>query len=267
MAMIRVEPVEVRVRTELAHWPPPGGPMGRPDSSRHRDRGRAPRNEGLPGRDRSAHLLRGGDARGAPLPCVPAPFAALDRGGARRRGAAGRLSPRNAIGPGAGATGTAPAPGPATAGVEHHWPFPAAICVRRPPSGGPSGRRVGPRPSPYNRPSHSGRRRATAACRCLLAGRPWTIRPRGSATSPSTRSSTCSRRPSRRPAAGLHRRSRRRSEPASSRWWPRSPRTARSTRRSRPATQPRWLPAASSRTGSSPSPTRTPPRTVPSGSP
>ena len=96
MAMIRVEPVEVRVRADWFD--------GRPREVTWGDR-RLPvtglaavrdESSAYPGHHRPANVLRGRDAARPPRPHLPAPLAALDRRGPRRGRPAWRPDRSNA---------------------------------------------------------------------------------------------------------------------------------------------------------------------------
>ena len=93
MAFIRVEPVEVHVRTDWFSGRPREVTLGRRTTSHHPAR-RHPRGSGgLSGHHRSAHAVRGGDTSSSPGPHLPASIATLDRDRPRRGSAARGLGP------------------------------------------------------------------------------------------------------------------------------------------------------------------------------
>ncbi len=119
MAFIRVEPVEVQVRTDWFSGRPTRDHLGRRASQHHPAR-RGPRGSGgIPGHQRPADVVRGGHAPRAPIADIHPSLAALDGHRPGRRGSSpGRLTLDQRIGaPEPGGRG-APAPG----GRPSPWP-------------------------------------------------------------------------------------------------------------------------------------------------
>ena len=84
MAFIRVEPVQVHVRTDWFDGRPREITWGDERLPVTRLARRPRRGRRLSGHHRPAHALRGRDAAGPPLADLSPPVAALDRHGARR---------------------------------------------------------------------------------------------------------------------------------------------------------------------------------------
>ena len=142
MAFIRVEPVQVQVRTDWFSGRPRAITWGDEQSPDHPARGRPRGSRRLSGHQRAADALRSGHAQGASLVDVPAPVAPVDRHGSRRsRSDARRLTRRTIASASRGLgsparrpdwRGRLPAPPVTSSGFGAGAPVPRPPRLRRP---------------------------------------------------------------------------------------------------------------------------------------